>query len=112
MKDVDISFVKANLPVVQYAKRVVRVLNAYPVKDNCVTYQYQFRKQNPSKVSVPVADAEKLAWQADEENNLYVVIDGVYLREVNENGFKRLVSRKEKPAATATATNPAEGEVA
>lgn len=108
MKDVDISFVNANLPVVEYAKRVVRVLNSYPAKDNCVTFQYQFKRQNPSKVSVPCEDLDKLKWQADEENHCYLVIDGVYITEVNENGFKRLVSRKAK----AVATTPAEGEVA
>lgn len=100
MKDVDLNYVNSHLKVVEYAKRVVRILNAYPERDGFRTYQYQFKKQNPSKVSVPCADIPQLQWQADDEGNIFMVIDGTYIKEINENGFKRLESRKEKASSS------------
>lgn len=100
MKDVDLNYVNSHLKIVEYAKRVVRILNAYPERDGFRTYQYQFKRQNPSKVSVPCADIPNLQWQADDDGNIFIVVDGTYIREVNENGFKRLISRKEEKAAS------------
>lgn len=90
MKFVDIAFVNTNLKQVEYAQPMVKLENQYPIRDGKKTYCYCFKRQQPSKISIPENLLDKLKFAVDDSNALYLVIDGIILERVTENGFKRI----------------------
>ena len=107
MKTIDFSIVETKLPTKEYALPLVELVNQYPVRNNAKTLEYCFRKQNPSKISIPVELLKQMQFKHDEETGkLYMVIDGVIIERVTENGFKRIqLCEKYRPVeSTATAS--------
>ena len=103
MKDVEFSTVESNLPVKEYALPLVELVNQFPARDGKKTLEYCFRRQQASKISIPVELLSKLKYKQDDSGKFFLVIDGIVIERVTENGFKRLqLTAAYRPAETAT----------
>lgn len=91
MKSINFSFVETNLTKKDYVQMMVELVSQYPARDGKKTFEYCFKKQNPSKISIPVELLDKLQFMQDETTSkLYLVLDGTIVERVVENGFKRV----------------------
>ena len=101
MKTVDFSVVEASLHLKEYALSMVELTGQFPVRDGKKTLEYAFKKQNPSKISVPVELLKQMQFRQDETTGKnYLVIDGNIVEKVTEKGFKRIqLCEKYRPAA-------------
>lgn len=101
MKSISFSDVEATLTRREYVLPMVELTAQYPVRDGRKTFEYCFRKQNPSKISIPEGLLDKLSFMKDDENKLYLVLDGVYVERIVENNFKRVrLTEQYRPAET------------
>jgi len=102
MKSVSFSIVENQLNKKEYSLPMVEVIGQYPVKDDHKTFEYQFKRQNPSKISIPVGLLDKIQWKQDDDGHFYMVLDGTVVERTVENGFKRvqLVERYRPAEAT------------
>ena len=102
MKSISFSVVEANLTKREYLQPLVELVAQYPEKDGKKTFEYQFKRQNASKISIPVELLDKLSFMQDENNKLYLVCDGIVVERVIDSGFKRVqLTAAYRPASDA-----------